>query len=280
MDIDSIGELISFYGLKVLIAILIFVIGKWVAKRAVNIVKKMMIKAKVESTLVGFAGNVMYGLALTFVVIAALSQLGVETTSLAALLAAAGLAVGLALQGSLSNLAAGVMIVLFKPFKNGDYIEGGGTGGTVEEISIFNTILTTPDNRQVIVPNGQITADVITNFSAKSRRRIDFVIGVSYSDDLSKVKKVLSKIIEKDDRVLKDPETVIAVAELADSSVNLFVRPWVSVADYWVVRWDLIEAIKVTFDKEGISIPFPQRDLHMIEAKAANDTKSSSKKAA
>lgn len=281
MQIESIGELISFYGLKVVIAIAIFVIGKWVAKRVVNLLKKMMTKAKIDDTLVTFAGNVMYGLALAFVVIAALSQLGVETTSLAAVLAAAGLAVGLALQGSLSNLAAGVMIILFRPFKNGDYIEGGGTAGTVEEISIFTTMLKTPDNRQVIVPNNQITSDVITNYSAKSERRVDLVIGVGYGDDLSKVKKSLEKIIKAEKRVLKDPEPVIAVSELADSSVNLVVRPWVKSEDYWAVRWDLTEAIKTTFDKEGISIPFPQRDLHIIDqAVAANDAKKETKKKA
>ena len=284
MEIDSIGELISYYGLKVIIALAIFFIGKWVAKRVVNVVKKMMTRAKVDDTLVTFAGNVLYGLVLAFVVIAALSQLGVETTSLAAVLAAAGLAIGLALQGSLSNLAAGVMIILFRPFKNGDYIEGGGTAGTVEEISIFTTNLKTPDNRRVVVPNNQITADVITNYSAKTERRIDLVVGVGYGDDLSKVKKVLTKILGAEDRILKDPEPVIAVSELADSSVNLVVRPWVKTVDYWAVRWDLTEKIKTTFDKEGIYIPFPQRDVHMCEQKPANDTKAKpaakSKKAA
>lgn len=275
MEYNSIAELIGFYGLKILIAIAIFLIGKWAAKKIVGFVQKLMRKGNVDETLIGFAGNVMYGLVLAFVVIAALSQMGVETTSLAAVIAAAGLAIGLALQGSLSNLAAGVMIILFRPFKNGDYIEAGGTAGTVEEINIFTTYMKTPDNCQVIVPNSQITDDVITNYSAKDQRRIDLVIGVGYGDDLAKAKKVLTKIIEGDKRVLKDPEPTIAVSELGDSSVNFVVRPWVSTADYWATKWDLTEQIKTTFDKEGISIPFPQRDVHIHEQKAANDAKKS-----
>lgn len=264
---DLIMGYISLYGLKVLAAIAIFVIGKWVAKIAVNFVKKMMTKAKIEATLVGFAGNILYGLAMAFIVIAALSQLGVETTSLAAVLAAAGLAIGLALQGSLSNLAAGVMIILFRPFKYGDFIEAAGVSGTVEGISIFTTQLKTPDNKQIIVPNGNITSGVITNYSAKAQRRIDLVVGVGYGDDLSKVKKVLSKIVKAEKRILAEPEPVIAVSELGDSSVNLVVRPWVESTEYWNVRFDLTEKIKTTFDKEGISIPFPQRDLHIISGK-------------
>lgn len=261
----TIMEYISLYGLKVLAALAIFFIGKWVAKRAVNITKKLMQKAKVDATLISFAGNVMYGLALAFVVIAALSQLGVETTSLAAVIAAAGLAIGLALQGSLSNLAAGVMIILFRPFKIGDYIEAAGTAGTVEDISIFTTTFKTPDNREIIIPNNNITSDNIVNVSARSTRRIDLVVGVGYGDDLSKVKKVLAKILKEEKRVLADPEPQIAVSELADSSVNLVVRPWVNASEYWPTRFDLTEKIKTTFDKEGISIPFPQRDLHIVE---------------
>lgn len=259
-------ELLSLYGLKVVAAVLIFFVGKWLARRLVNVARRFMQKARLDETLVVFVGNILYGLALAFVVIAALSQLGVETTSLAAVIAAAGLAVGLALQGSLSNLAAGVMIILFRPFKIGDYIEAGGTGGTVEEIAIFTTTFRTPDNKQVIVPNNQITADTITNYSAKPERRVDFLVGVGYGDDLSKVKKVLAGIVAGDSRVLtgEGREHTIAVSELADSSVNLVVRVWVKSEDYWNVKFDMTEAIKVTFDKEGISIPFPQRDIHII----------------
>lgn len=261
----TIMEYISLYGLKVIAAIAIFVIGKWLAKRLVGLIKGMMEKASVDATLISFAGNVMYGLALAFVVIAAISQLGVETTSLAAIIAAAGLAIGLAMQGSLSNLAAGVMIILFRPFKIGDYIEAAGTAGTVEDISIFTTTFKTPDNREIIIPNSNITSGNIVNVSARDTRRIDLVVGVGYSDDLSKVKKVLTKILKDESRVLPDPAPQIAVSELADSSVNLVVRPWVNASEYWPTRFELIEKIKVTFDKEGISIPFPQRDLHIVE---------------
>jgi small conductance mechanosensitive channel len=268
-------EYASLYGIQFLTAILIFIVGKWVAKRVVNMVKNMMRKGNVEETLVNFGGNIMYGLLLAFVVIAALSQLGVETTSLAAIIAAAGLAIGLALQGSLSNFAAGVMLILFRPFKLGDYIEAAGTAGTVEDMSIFTTALKTPDNCQIIIPNANITSDNITNYSAKSERRVDLVIGVGYGDDLSKVKKTLTKILDAEARILKDPAYQIAVSELGDSCVNLVVRPWVKSEDYWGVKFDLTETIKTTFDKEGISIPFPQRDLHIVENVAQEKKKAS-----
>ena len=267
-QIDSLMSLISFYGMKTLLALAIFFAGKFVAKRAVAILKSLMEKSKIDKTLIGFVGNVVYGLALAFVAIAALSQLGIDTTSLAAIVAAAGLAIGLALQSSLSNLASGVMIILFRPFKSGDYIEAGGAAGSVEEISIFTTKMKSPDNKEIIVPNGAIIAGTITNYSAKKTRRVDLVIGVSYDDDLAKVKKVLTKIVKADKRVLKDPEAQIAVAELADSSVNFVVRPWVKSADYWDVLFDLTEKIKTTFDKEGISIPYPQQDLRIIDGGA------------
>ena len=268
-------EYASLYGIQFLTAILIFIVGKWVAKRVVNMVKNMMRKGNVEETLVNFGGNIMYGLLLAFVVIDALSQLGVETTSLAAIIAAAGLAIGLALQGSLSNFAAGVMLILFRPFKLGDYIEAAGTAGTVEDMSIFTTALKTPDNCQIIIPNANITSDNITNYSAKSERRVDLVIGVGYGDDLSKVKKTLTKILDAEARILKDPAYQIAVSELGDSCVNLVVRPWVKSEDYWGVKFDLTETIKTTFDKEGISIPFPQRDLHIVENVAQEKKKAS-----
>ena len=253
------------YGMKILLALLIFIIGKRVAKIAVGVAKKMMGRAKIDETLTIFVGNIMYGLAMAFVVIAALSQLGVDTTSLAAILAAAGLAIGLALQGSLSNFASGVMIILFRPFKIGDVIDVAGVVGKVEEISIFTTNLATADNQLVIIPNGNITSDNITNITAKPTRRIDLVIGVGYDDDLKKVEKVLTKIVKDHKLVLKDPEPTIAVLELADSSVNFVVRPWVKTSDYWPVRFELMKTIKLTLDKEGISIPYPQRDLHVIE---------------
>ncbi len=277
MDIHAIlpkiAEYISLYGIKVIAAVAIFVIGKWLSKKLVAIAKQLMGRAKVDETLISFAGNVIYSLALAFVSIAALGQLGVQTTSLAAVIAAAGLAVGLALQGSLSNLAAGVMIILFRPFKLGDYVEAGGSAGTVEEISIFTTSFRTPDNRHVIVPNSHITAGIITNISAKPERRIDLIVGVGYGDDLAKVKKVLSDIVAKEGRILKDKDVAIGVAELADSAVNLFVQPWVKSGDYGATRADLLEKIKTTFDQEDISIPFPQRDLHIVSGAVAAEKK-------
>lgn len=269
MSTEVILSYIVTYGIKIALAAAIFIIGKWAAKKAVSILKNIMTKNKVDPMLVGFVGNIAYALTLTFVVIAALSQLGVETTSLAAILAAAGLAVGLALQGSLSNFAAGVMIIAFRPFKIGDFVEAGGVDGVVEEISIFTTKLKTGDNKLVIVPNGSVTDGAITNYSAKPQRRIDLVIGVGYDDDLKAVKKTLEKVVAANKAVLKDPATTIAVAELGDSCVNLVVRPWVKSADYWPTRFALIEDIKTTLDKEGFSIPYPQRDLHIIEGTAA-----------
>jgi small conductance mechanosensitive channel len=264
LQIETIYGFISMYALKFFFALIIFFIGKFAAKYAVKAVQGLMRKSKVDETLIIFAGNILYALVLTFVIIAALSQLGINTTSLAAVIAAAGLAIGLALQGSLSNLAAGVMIILFRPFKNGDYVEAANTSGTIEEISIFTTKMRTPDNKEVIVPNGTIIANNIINYSAKPTRRVDLMFGVGYGDDLRKVKEILTRIVEADDRILKEPAPMIAVHELADNSVNLICRPWVATADYWAVYWDLMEKVKITFDEEGISIPFPQRDMHIV----------------
>ncbi len=263
-------DLISHYGLKVLIAIAIFIVGRWVAAKLVSVLQSMMRRKDVDETLVVFGGNILYALGLVFVVIAALSQLGIETTSLAAVIAAAGLAIGLALQSSLSNFASGFMIILFRPFKLGDFIEAGGTSGVVEDISIFTTSLKTGDNKQVIVPNNAITGGTITNYSAKKTRRVDLVIGVSYDDDLQKVKRVLGEILAAEDRILPDPDPVIAVSELADSSVNLVVRPWVNSSDYWSVRFHLTETIKTTFDKEGITIPYPHQDVTVTKVGGNN----------
>ena len=258
---ETIWSLILEYSPRVLVSVLIFFIGRWIAGALIRFVQSMMRRKDVDETLVVFGGNILYGLALAFVVIAALSNLGIETTSLAAVIAAAGLAVGLALQSSLSNFASGVMIILFRPFKLGDYVEAGGTSGTVEDISIFTTTMRTADNKQIIVPNNTITTGVITNYSAKKTRRVDLVIGVSYDDDLQKVKTVLKEILDAETRILPDPEAVIAVSELADSSVNFVVRPWVNSSDYWAVKFHLTETIKTTFDREGISIPYPHRDV-------------------
>jgi len=258
-------DLITFYGLKVIAAIAILVIGRYVSIAVRNLLRRMMRKSHVEETLVSFVSNVGYAALLAFVVIAALGQLGVHTASFVAVIGAAGLAIGLALQGSLANFAAGVLMIIFKPFKAGDYIEAGGVAGTVEGINIFTTELKSPDNRKIIVPNAKVTGDNIVNYSAKDQRRIDIVAGVSYRDDLDKVRRVLENILGEDDRILKDPAPTIGVLALADSSINFAVRPWVKTADYWAVYFDTHEKIKKRFDAEGISIPFPQRDVHLYK---------------
>jgi len=247
---------------NIIFAIAIVVIGRMAAKWIVKLLRKMMVRSDLDPILVNFAGSIANAVLLLLVFIAALNQLGVDTTSLIALLGAAGLAVGLALQGSLQNFAAGVMMTVFRPFKLGDFIEAGGVTGIVEHIAIFSTTLKTGDNREVIIPNGQIYAGAITNFSARDTRRIDMVFGIGYDDDMLTAKQIMEEILQKHELILADPEPVVAVAELADSSVNFNVRPWVKSDDYWGVRSDLIEKIKLAFDKNGISIPYPQMDIH------------------
>lgn len=256
-------EAIQIYT-NILLAIVIFLVGKIVAGIIRKSLKKIMTQ-KADETLAGFLSNLVYAVLMIVVLLAALNKLGVETTSITAILAAAGFAIGLALQGGLANFAAGVLMLIFRPFKVGDYIEAGGTSGVVEEIQIFTTQMRTPDNKTIIVPNAQITGGNITNYSTKPTRRVDLVVGCSYSDDLSKVKKVLEDIIAQDDRILAEPAPQIAVSELADSSVNFVVRPWVNSADYWGVYFDVTEKVKRRFDEEGIAIPFPQRDVHIYQ---------------
>ena len=251
------------YGLNVVAAILIFIVGKWLARLLTNVLEKVMVKGKVDKTLVAFVKNIAYASILAFVIIASLNKLGVQTTSFIAILGAAGLAIGLALQGSLANFAAGVILILFKPFKIGDFIEAGGSMGTVEEIQIFNTIISTLDNRRVIMPNAKVTGDNITNFTAVAKRRVDLVFGISYEDNIKTAKEALEKAVAADSRILKDPKPVIAVSELADSSVNLVCRPWVKPSDYWDVYFSITEQGKLELEKSGITIPFPQRDVHI-----------------
>ena len=262
-------DLITTFGLKIVAAIAIFVVGRWIAKGLTNLTRRAMDKAKVDEMLAKFLGNLVYVALLTFVVLAAINQLGVQTTSFIAVIGAAGLAIGLALQGSLANLAAGVLIIIFRPYKVGDYIEAGGVAGVVVEAQIFTTVLKSPDNKMIIVPNGQIMGGTITNFSARAERRIDLVVGVGYDADLDKTRKVLTDILSADQRILEEPAPLIGIVELADSSVNFVVRPWVKTADYWSVYFDLNESIKKRFDAEGITIPFPQRDVHIYEHKAS-----------
>jgi small conductance mechanosensitive channel len=259
---EKLIELVTLYGLRVLGAIAIFFIGRAVAKLLRNGIRRLLAKGNVDETLSRFITSLSYIALLAFVVIASLNQLGVQTTSLIAVLGAAGLAVGLALQGSLSNFAAGVLLILFKPFKTGDYIEGGGTAGTVEEIQILTTQLATPDNKTVIVPNAKMLGDNIVNYSSKGTRRVDMVFGIGYGDDIDKAKSILQTIIDGDQRVMSDPEPMIVVSALADSSVNLAVRVWTLGSDYWGFYFDTMEAVKKAFDAENVTIPFPQRDVH------------------
>jgi small conductance mechanosensitive channel len=263
--LQKIYELVSIWGIKVLAAVAIFIIGRWVSKGFRNVVKRLMGKRNIDITIVGFIGNLTYVALLAFFIIAALGQLGIQTASFIAILGAAGLAIGLALQGSLANFAAGFLMIIFKPFKVGDYVEIAGTAGTVEEIQIFTATLKTPDNKTVIIPNAKITGDNIINWTHKGSRRVDMVFGIGYDDDIDKAKKVMADVLAKDQRILKDPATQIALIELGDSSVNFVVRPWVKIEDYWGVYFDAMENIKKAFDVEGISIPYPQRDVHMYQ---------------
>lgn len=259
--IDQIMEYISLYGLNLVAAILIFFVGKWIAKRIKNIALKAFNKTKLDITLATFLSNVIYAVLLSFIVIAVLNKVGVETTSLVAIVGAAGLAIGLAFQGSVSNIAAGIMLVVLRPFKVGDYVETAGTAGKIKSIDIMTTNLTTPDNKKIVIPNKMIFDDVIINYSAQKQRRIDLVFGIGYDDDIKKAKKILDNIISKEKRILDNPEPVIGVVELADSSVNIACRPWVKTADYWDVYFALMENVKLRFDKEGITIPYPQREI-------------------
>ena len=250
-------------------ALIIFFGGRWAAKAIVAIVRRVLTRSGMDSMLVQFVLSIANGVLLLVVIIAALNQLGVDTTSLVALIGAAGLAVGLSLQDSLKNFAAGVMLIVFRPFKSGDLVEAAGTMGVVEAINIFSSTFRTADNREIIIPNGAIYSDVITNYSARSTRRIDLLIGISYDDDIRKAKAVAEAVLKADARVLADPAPVVAVAELGASSVDLHIRPWVNSADYFATTCDLKENIKIAFDENGISIPYPQTDLHVHAASPA-----------
>lgn len=253
---------------NLVVALIIFYVGRWVVGLIVRAIASVMRKSNMDKTLETFICNLVRMALVVFVVIAAVNQLGVQTTSMIAVLGAAGLAVGLALQGSLSNFASGVLIVLFRPYKAGDFIEGAGVAGSVEEVQILTTVLKTGDNKRVIVPNSQIMGSIITNYSSNDQRRIDLVVGVSYDDDLDKVRDEFIALVAAEDRILDDPACLIAVSELADSSVNFVVRPWVKTADYSAVKFSLTEAIKKRFDEVGISFPFPQQDVHLHNVSA------------
>ncbi|MFO0912840.1 MAG: mechanosensitive ion channel [Pirellulales bacterium] len=248
---------------RIVPALAVFWIGQWGANVVVQAAGRAMERARLDETLAKFLCRITYAALMCAVALASLRNLGVDTSSLTAILAAGGLAIGLALQGSLSNFAAGIMIIVFRPFRVGDMIEAGGAKGIVEEITIFYTLMRTPDNIQLIVPNGAITGGNITNYSMKPTRRVDLTVSCAYDDDLRQVRAFLEELLRSDPRILADPAPVVAVDELADHSVNFVVRPWVRNTDYWQVRWNLIEQIKIGFDDRGFSIPFPQRDVHV-----------------
>ena len=266
-DSEQMSQMMDTYvipwGINIVMAILIYIVGKIVVGIIINVFGKVMQRSKYDDMLVDFIKAILNAILMLFVIIASLNELGVDTTSLVAILGAAGLAIGLSLQGSLQNFAAGVMLLVFRPFKAGDFVEAGGAAGVVKSISIFTTIMTSGDNKEIIVPNGQIYSGTITNYSAKETRRVDMVVGIGYDADLKRAKEVLKELAAADSRILQDPAPTIAGADLADSSVNFVVRPWVKAADFWAVKFDFTEAVKLRFDQEGISIPFPQMDVHL-----------------
>lgn len=264
--IKTLQPVLIGYAGKGFAALLIFLIGKWIARWITNILIRLMKSRDVDVTLIKFLQGIIYYALLASVIIAAAGQLGIKTTSFLAVLGAASLAIGLALKDSLSNFSSGVMLILFRPFKVGDVVAIGGETGTVEAISVFSTILNTGDNQKKIIPNGTISNATITNITANPTRRVDLVVGIGYDDDIRKAKETLEEILAADDRIHKDPAAVVAVSALGTSSVDLVVRPWVNTEDYWKVYFSLNETIKLTFDEKGISFPFPQQDVHLIQA--------------
>ncbi|NNE63404.1 MAG: mechanosensitive ion channel [Gammaproteobacteria bacterium] len=256
------------WGIKIAVAIAIFVIGKMLAKFIAGIVKKALERSGTDAMLVKFLGTITYTVLIIAVILAAVDSLGINVTSLMAIVGAAGLAIGLALKDSLSNFAAGVMIIIFRPFNIGDFITAGGASGVVDEISLFVTLMHTGDNQRIIVPNSAILASNIINTSALPTRRVDLVIGIGYDDNIGQARDIMMSILQNDERVLKDPEPAVTVGELGDSSINLNVRPWTNSGDYWPLRAFLLEEIKTKLDEVGISIPYPQQDVHMHEVKS------------
>ena len=260
---DLIQTMLIPWAIKIGVALAIFIVGRWIAKWLTGVLRNVMTKSSMDEMLIQFLGNIVYTVLLLAVVMATLDHLGIQTTSLLAVFGAAGLAIGLALKDSLGNFSSGVMIILFRPFKVGDFIEAGGATGVVEQVRMFATIMRSGDNRELIVPNSQIYGGTIVNYSAKATRRIDLVFGIGYGDDIAKAKKIIEDIMQQDSRILDDPAPSVALGELADSSVNFNVRPWVKSGDYWPVRADLLEKVKLAFDANGISIPYPQQEVYM-----------------
>jgi small conductance mechanosensitive channel len=265
----SLSDLVAQWGLKLLGALAVFVIGRMVAGWARRAIRRLLERSAIDATLVPFVTGITYYLLLAFVIIAALGMVGVQTASVIAVLGAAGLAVGLALQGTLGNFASGVMLLLFRPFRVGDFIEAAGVAGSVQAINIFTTTLNTPDNVGIVIPNSAVWGEIIKNYAANETRRIDLVAGIAYDDDIGLAIRTLQSILDGDERVLKDPAPTIAVSELGDSSVNIVVRPWCKREDYWGLRFDLTRTIKEQLEAAGCSIPFPQRDVHVYEVKGS-----------
>jgi small conductance mechanosensitive channel len=263
-------EMVSNWGLQVIGAIAVLIIGRWIAGIIRKAVRRSLNRGNIDESLIPFLESMAYYVVITVTIIAVMNLFGIETTSLIAVVGAAGLAVGLALQGTLSNFAAGAMLLVFRPFKIGDFVEVGGSAGSVSQIGVFTTTLNTPDNVVILIPNSQVYGQSIKNYSGNDTRRVDMVMGISYGDDIGKAIEIIKAIIARDDRVLADPEPVVAVAELGDSSVNIVVRPWSKGSDYWGLKFDLTRAFKEELEAAGCSIPFPQRDVHVIdEANAA-----------
>ena len=265
--LEKLNLLVVTYGLKAITAVIIFIIGRWVAKTINRLIERLMMSRKIDVTLTSFVSHLSYVAMLAFVIIAALNQLGIQTASFIAIIGAAGLAIGLALQGSLSNFAAGVLMIIFRPFKVGDFIEAAGVAGTVEAIHMFTTQLKTPDNKTIIMPNAKVSSDNIVNFSTKGTRRLELVFGIGYADSIDQARQIIMDIINADERVHKFPEPQVLVSELADSSVNLTMRAWSASGDLWDIHFETIEKVKKAFDANGISIPFPQQDVHLYEHK-------------
>lgn len=275
IDAETVQNFVSTQALPMALALAqaigIFIIGRIIVSIIISVTGKLLGRTKLDPMLIGFMTSILKFLLLLVVIIAALNELGVDTTSLVALIGAAGLAIGLALQGSLQNFSSGAMLIFFKPFGKGDFVEINGTSGTVEEIHLFNTQLRTPDNKRVIIPNGQVFGNTMTNYSSNPTRRVDMVFGIGYDDDIDKARALIKEILDADDRVLDEPEPLIAISALADSSVNFNVRPWVNTADYWSVFYDTHEAVKKSFDKNGVGIPYPQMDVHVHKTEPGKD---------
>ena len=263
--VETAGGLIIEYGMSVIGAIVLFIVGRIIAGWSRSRLTKVLTKAGTDLSLVPFFASMLYYLILGVVLVAVLNLFGIETTSLIAIFASAGLAVGLALQGTLSNFAAGVMLLVFRPIRVGDFVEVAGQAGTVKEIAIFNTIMHTGDNVRIVIPNGAIYGDIVKNYSYNDTRRIDLVMGIGYGDDIGQAIQIIERVVTGDSRTLTDPAPVIAVAELGDSSVNLVVRPWCNASDYWALRWDLTRKLKEELEAGGCNIPYPQSDVHIVE---------------